>query len=343
MAQITLETIAQKTGLAKSTVSMALRDHPRVAAATRQRVKETAQRLGYRPNAMVSSLMAHIRASRPRTAATPLAFLSSFGRRGEIPHRVTTCSLAGARRRAQELGFQVEVFHLDEFGTRLDWLGSILRNRGVRGLLIGPGAQLPFRLSLDWEPFTGVAIGQTLLEPRLHVVTCHQYQVIMLALERLYEAGFRRIGVVLREETDQRTQGLFAAGYASFLEREEDLVRLPRLKWTEQPEDLRRWCTENRPEAIITDGADVDPIIADMEEATRPAFVHLDVPGDGHRFSGVNQNWDLVGAVAAEVLVASLQRNETGIPPTRQTVLIDGCWNEGATLGRMERVPMPAG
>ncbi|HAI10291.1 MAG TPA: hypothetical protein DCM28_01215 [Phycisphaerales bacterium] len=43
-------TIAQELGLSRSTVSMALRDHPAIKAATKQRVHEAAQRLNYVPN-----------------------------------------------------------------------------------------------------------------------------------------------------------------------------------------------------------------------------------------------------------------------------------------------------
>ena len=43
-------TIAQELGLSRSTVSMALRDHPAIKSATKQRVREAAQRLNYVPN-----------------------------------------------------------------------------------------------------------------------------------------------------------------------------------------------------------------------------------------------------------------------------------------------------
>lgn len=46
----TLKTIAAETGLAIATVSRALKDAPDIGAETKQRVRETAQRLGYRQN-----------------------------------------------------------------------------------------------------------------------------------------------------------------------------------------------------------------------------------------------------------------------------------------------------
>lgn len=46
----TLKTIATETGLAIATVSRALKDAPDIGEETKKRVRETAERLGYRPN-----------------------------------------------------------------------------------------------------------------------------------------------------------------------------------------------------------------------------------------------------------------------------------------------------
>jgi LacI family transcriptional regulator len=50
MGRPTLKTIAAETGLAIATVSRALKDAPDIGEATKRRVRETALRLGYRPN-----------------------------------------------------------------------------------------------------------------------------------------------------------------------------------------------------------------------------------------------------------------------------------------------------
>ena len=52
----TSRTVAREAGVSQSTVSRALRGDPRVREATRQRVDETARRLGYVPNSLASSL-----------------------------------------------------------------------------------------------------------------------------------------------------------------------------------------------------------------------------------------------------------------------------------------------
>ena len=46
----TIKDIARELGVDSSTVSMALRDHPAIAAATRERIQRAAARMNYVPN-----------------------------------------------------------------------------------------------------------------------------------------------------------------------------------------------------------------------------------------------------------------------------------------------------
>ena len=51
-----LKRLAQELGLSQTTVSRALNGYPEVSEATRQRVADAAERLGYRPNASARRL-----------------------------------------------------------------------------------------------------------------------------------------------------------------------------------------------------------------------------------------------------------------------------------------------
>ncbi len=55
----TLRDIGLKTGFHYSTVSLALRDHPRIPDSTKQIICEAAKGLGYQPDAMPSALCAY--------------------------------------------------------------------------------------------------------------------------------------------------------------------------------------------------------------------------------------------------------------------------------------------
>jgi DNA-binding LacI/PurR family transcriptional regulator len=56
MRKVTLEDMAVQLGVARSTVSRALRDDPQIAVGTRERVRRLADQLGYHPNAAARAL-----------------------------------------------------------------------------------------------------------------------------------------------------------------------------------------------------------------------------------------------------------------------------------------------
>ena len=74
---ITMQQVADAVGLTRAAVSLALRKHSSIPARTQTRVAEAAQRLGYRPNPLVSALMSyHLRIKQTSPRVT-LGFLTS--------------------------------------------------------------------------------------------------------------------------------------------------------------------------------------------------------------------------------------------------------------------------
>jgi hypothetical protein len=75
--RITLGQVAETCQFSLATVPRALRDHPRIPPSTRQRVREAAERLGYRPDPALSALVAH-RESRRRDWQAPRGDVLAF-------------------------------------------------------------------------------------------------------------------------------------------------------------------------------------------------------------------------------------------------------------------------
>jgi hypothetical protein len=76
-AHATLQDVATRTGVHRTTVSLALRDHPRIPAETRARVRAAAEALGYRINPLVSALMQSRRTGRAVKHVT-LAYVTNY-------------------------------------------------------------------------------------------------------------------------------------------------------------------------------------------------------------------------------------------------------------------------
>ncbi|MCU0791263.1 MAG: helix-turn-helix domain-containing protein [Opitutaceae bacterium] len=70
--------IANLVGLDPSTVSLALRDHPRIAAATRERVRRAAAKLGYAPDPLLSALASYRRNVHERPVTATLGWVNRW-------------------------------------------------------------------------------------------------------------------------------------------------------------------------------------------------------------------------------------------------------------------------
>src|SRR4029077_7484412 len=108
--------IAQELGMASSTVSRALRGDPRISAEMRQRVETLAKNTGYRPNPLVSALMAS-RRRRGAGEVDVIALVTNYGGRESWRAKdVCRWEYEGIIARATALGFRVEIFPFAEYG-----------------------------------------------------------------------------------------------------------------------------------------------------------------------------------------------------------------------------------
>src|SRR5690606_39803630 len=73
--RVTQQDIANRRKLDKSTVSLALRNNPTIAAATRVRVRTMAEKLGYRPDPALSTLARQRWAGHETGSGAALAYL----------------------------------------------------------------------------------------------------------------------------------------------------------------------------------------------------------------------------------------------------------------------------
>lgn len=233
--------IAAAAGCSLMTVSRALRDHPTIAAATRQRVLVQAESLGYRPDPELSRLMRRLHTSRISEPET-IAWLSLHPtRNGWRQSSVSEAILRGAQAHAQTHGYKLSHFWLGDyitgsakateqtkrtagtertkkFGTNgghastgdhaaaAQRLAQVLEHRGIRGLLVMPVPAGSTALThMRWDTFAAATCGYTLTEPRLHRACSQQYQAMRLGWQELRRRGYRRIGLALARSNDHNS------------------------------------------------------------------------------------------------------------------------------------------
>lgn len=333
----TLEDVAQRARVHRSTVALALRDHPRIPPETRDRIKAVAARLGYRINPLVAALMQVRRRGEESRHAT-LAFVTNYPTRfgWRPPHHDRPDFFPGAVERARDFGYKLEHFWLAESGMTPERFCDILVTRGVHGLLIGRMPPGQHALELSWNRFSVVALGLTLRSPQFHHVTENHFDTAWQAMQQCLARGYRRVGFVFSEANDSPKVG--DRWLAAYLLQQQKLPARDRLPLCPgEPADgaaFRKWFLLHRPDALlVTHGTPVLEWLRAMH-CTVPDDVGLvelqDNPASGS--SGIYYDPALVGALAVEMLVGLMHRTETGVPANPHEVMLSGEWREGRTL-----------
>ncbi len=331
----TLRDIARKAGCHYSTVSLALRGHPRISAETRTRVKHAAEALHYRPDAMLAALTAYRVKRRPAVERPAIAWLVNHSRRKGWT--VSACNVEywrGASERAEERGYRLEEFWLAEPGMTGRRMSQILRTRGIQGLLLPPQETL-CAVELEWEEFSAVAFGYTLLHPRLHLVSNHEYRTMGSLFAELQRRGYRQVGLVDLRVHDERVDHNWLAAYLIEQHRLAPERPLPPLimdRWDEA--EFLGWMRRHRPASIVTKLPEVLACLRAagyrVPEDVGVAFHSLDEGARG--VSGMRKNARQLGVMALDQVVDMLHRHERGLPDLPQLFMVEGSWVEGGTL-----------
>lgn len=336
---LTIRALAARLRLSAMTVSRALRNAPGVSAATRKLVLTAAENRGYRPDPSLAVLNAYRHGKRHLLPQETIAYLTNFSTADEW-RRVGTFLryFNGAQARATELGYALEHFWLGERELSGRRASQILMNRGIRGLIVGPLAQGGASLDLDWSQFTAVALGRSLLSPAITTVSTNHFQAVELAWEKVWERGYRRIGLALTESEDVRTAGMLQAAHL-MQQRYYGGVEIPSLITPDfSAAELAAWAEEHQPDLVISSNYRHYELLLEAlgTAARRMKFINLNT-NPRWEMGGVDQGHDKVGAQAVSLLHLKLVRRETGIPARRELTLLDGVWKEGRGEWRLGR------
>ena len=116
--RVVLREIADKTGISRMAVSLALRGKAGVSESTRKKVLRVAHDLGYEPDPDVARLLSHIRVKKPVNMKACLALLTSGATSQDWKLYPTERKyVEGAHARAKEYGYHTEEFWINEPGT----------------------------------------------------------------------------------------------------------------------------------------------------------------------------------------------------------------------------------
>lgn len=335
-----MQRVAEVAGVSKSSVSLALRDDPRLALATRRRIQEVAARLGYRKNPVVASLMAQLRVSQsPRFHANVALVNCSQQRRIYEDPRYAELR-RGLRERLDLSGYGVDDLWIMDRGMSGPRIRTILETRGVRGVVLLATVDTP-PLFTDtpgvFDEFCVVLAGFDRSPVPIHRAAGNPFYASRRALEIVIEVGYRRPGLVVNNRMDRALQRGWSAGFLAGLQDApvSDVNRpMPLFLDSANPESFRFWFESERPDVILTDHAQVmDWVRAlGLQVPEDVGLMHLDLLPEMENWAGMRQNYALIGAAAAELVLSQLSHNEFGARSDAKLVLTESEFQPGPTI-----------
>jgi LacI family transcriptional regulator len=339
LQRVTLRDVAAAAGVHYSTVSLALRDHPRISESITRKVKETAERMGYQPDPALSALNAYRKTKLQAHYQSTLAWIDNWTDEVRLRDQPTFNEyFLGASERARQLGYEVEEFRMQKDGIRPEQLSRILRNRGIKGLLLAPQPTAGMQLPLAYEWFSAITFGYS-LKPRIfHLVTNHQPHSADLAFAHLKDLGYKRIGLLMHADHDEKVENAYLNGHWRFHHHNPGETRIePCL--VPQGKSIKtclfRWFRKTRPDAIVAVGGfDFVGWLGELGVRVPGdvGLANLSVAENEPHLSGVHENGRIIGRTAVDFLVGMLQRGETGPPETPIRILVEGVWKPGQTV-----------
>ncbi|MDF3131209.1 LacI family DNA-binding transcriptional regulator [Kiritimatiellaeota bacterium B1221] len=331
-----MQTIADVIGCSKNTVSCALRNDSRISDKMKAEVRRVAKELGYRPNPLVSAHMQSLRKTHASAQAVNLAFLHSSAGEERWKERSFSVELfRGAEERASSLGYQLTPVWGAAPNMSSARLGSILKARGVRGLLIPLVEDTRLLRELNWDDFASAAMGFSLSDPPLHRAATFYQHAVPDALQYLQQAACARLGIIYSPKLKQQFDFAWEAGAAIAAAQCRHqkvpmyILRRDRI----QPQSLLKWLRQYQIDGLISAGTrGIGWTVGKIREQLPAAFRHLSVLAErwemdeGFVSGYYDRDWAGIGAAAVDLVVSQLYRNEYGIPAKQKTLLIEGEW-----------------
>ncbi len=360
MPNVSLREVAKTAGCSATTVSLALRNDPRISEATRQRVKEVAEKLGYRPDPLVAIYQAHVRARVRKPVQFAIGWVNDFEKPdywASVPYERPY--FEGAKARAEQLGYHLDVISVgtdapDEPVRRATMYQRIATARGIRGVLL-PRLRVLNRVLEPWPDHFCAAVSDAtgllweVPESRENSRFCPAasadvFANLRIAAHRLLQRGYKRPGLAIGHWQNNvgwgRIEGAWAVVQGDLPERS----RVPLLflggpapsyvfDRTRCPPEFPIWLKDYKPDVVICANSEVRNWVKELGLVVPRdlGLAHLQVEADVKGWSGICERREAIGAAGVDLIVEQLQSGWRAEGRWPKEVLIRGEWLDGET------------
>jgi LacI family transcriptional regulator len=335
----TLSDIAERVGVSIATVSLALKEHPRISEATRTRVRAVADELGYQPDPALGALAAYRNHTTVDRGVVVGVLIEESMRDKWNKSRNRMAVHEGVKERADAYGYKLELFYYSDHDREQESLGRVLISRGIRSLLIAPRTYNRQRhsIAMPWQNFAAVSILNVRPEGPFHCSIPDFRENSRLLLKSLLNRGIRSVGLYISDTFQEWTrESAFHTQYALHPGWKDFIAEVPPMIGPENArEPFVNWYQKYRPEVVITHLNLAEPFLRDagVSVPEECGIVYLDTRDYPER-SGINVNDIQIGRNAMDLLHSQTVAFHFGLSPNPLRVSQFGFWNEGLSLSR---------
>ncbi len=332
--RITLKDIATASGVSTATVSLALRNSPRISEERKAFILEVCDRLGYVRDARLSELMSHLRKGGRGSVNGALGVLVTRpldAERGyDAIHREL---MVGIRRKAESEGYALNVFDVAKEGLRPQRLRQILDARGISAVVVLPSDDHSSIRGFDFSGLAAIGIGSEDESLGLNRI-CPNYLKMMDQLMRETLAqGYRRVGVAPPLKRGLLRNRMINSSLDYHLYEMPEASRAP--DYNSELDDasaFQAWIRIHQLDLILGDRKTSATLEALGRQAPEEiGFAAFDTVGMPESVSGLSIPYQLIAEEAVRLLVSQSNDNVRGLPEIPETVVVDGRYRSSET------------
>jgi len=321
----TLQQIAERARCSKATVSLALRNDPRIKEATRTRIRQLATAMGYHPNPALSSIAAQRwrGQNQPRESVAYINFRKYA--KADPSSSLLTAAMA---EQASQLGYHLEIFPWYEYDN-LAQITRILRNRGVRGVVLGATtleAHATQLAEFPWDRFCLVGCELGFHRQPIPIVMADHFSAARDLYRKAAEQGAESIAILMQTKgfsiNDERTEaGFLYEHWKQQPKKPPDILHIPFGEI--QLDTLIDWVETQQPAAVVANVAAAFPsILSHPSLALSKEKLFALSAGQSPATAFLHQPLKQIGALTSAMLAGRLNRNEYGKTTKAETILV---------------------
>lgn len=334
-----MRSIAADCECSRNTVSLALKNDPRVTVERGKKIREFAKAMGYRADAKVSQVMGNI-ARRETLQVSKIGVLVPADFKRPDPwkdHSFLKTSYDGISQQMEERGYQFDCFWLGAPQMTPSRMENILLTRGIEGLIVLSYAKSPAVVEFDFSNFSAAVIGRALTQPRLDAVGGDLNTDLNTAILKIKEQGYDRIGMALDDGFSARSMHRWETAYQYYQTYIPKSQRVPACIYSRSDTSLiAKWIQQFKPQCIIGLSSTTyqDLIGLGFSFPQDAGFVTLIQDDRYPRIAGIDLPHRLLATKAVDIVVEKLRLHKYGLPENPELILFAGRWVDGESLTR---------